>query len=322
MTDSTRTGRLRALIAWDDQPIRSLLFAPGNQPRRLARVGTFGSDAVALDLEDAVAANAKDEARRLVADAVAQMDPHGVLAVRVNAPGSLGFEADLQAVVQPNLDCLVLPKVEDRNDLRTVDELLSDLERSPGMAPGQIRLIPTLEAARGVDNVEEVLSFDPPTDRLAAVLFGSVDFVLDTGIEPGPDELELLYPRGRVVLAARAAGVPRILDGPWMRIDDLAGLDRAVQRSRRLGFTGRVVIHPSHVRPVQRGWWLLAEAEAELCRRIVSTFERGLADGTAAIRVGQEFVDYPVYQRARQRLARHRSVTDERADGASGAVPG
>jgi citrate lyase subunit beta/citryl-CoA lyase len=138
-----------------------------------------------------------------------------------------------------------------------------------------------------------------------------VDFILETGIEPGPGELELLYPRGKVVLAARAAGVPHILDGPWTGIDDLAGLDLAVQRSRRLGFTGRVVIHPRHVGPTQRGWWLLTEAEAERCQRIVAAFERGLADGTASIRVGEEFVDYPVYRRARQRLECHRSVADD-----------
>jgi citrate lyase subunit beta/citryl-CoA lyase len=145
--------------------------------------------------------------------------------------------------------------------LVTVDELLCELERSRGIAPGQIRLVVTQETARGVANVEQILALDPPTERLAAVLFGSVDFALDTGIEPGPDELELLSPRGRVVLAASAARVPHILDGPWTRIDDLAGLDLAVQRSRRLGFTGRVVIHPSHVGPVQRGWWLLNDAE-------------------------------------------------------------
>jgi citrate lyase subunit beta/citryl-CoA lyase len=309
-----QAGRVREAIAWDDHPIRSLLFAPGNQPRKLARVGTFGSDAVVLDLEDAVAANAKDDARRLVAGAVGRLDPHGVLAVRVNAPGSSRLRADLEAVVQPNLDCVVLPKVEDSEYPRRVGGLLSELEQSRGMVPGQIRLVLTLETARGVAGVEEVLSFDPGGERLAAVMFGSVDFVLEMGVEPAPEEIELLYPRSKLVMAARAAGVPRILDGPWTRIDDLAGLDRAVQRSRRLGFTGRGVIHPRHVQPVQRGWWLLAEAEADLCQRIVSTFESSLADGVASIRVGEEFVDYPVYHRARRRLARHLSVTRERTD--------
>jgi citrate lyase subunit beta/citryl-CoA lyase len=156
---------------------------------------------------------------------------------------------------------------------------------------------------------------------MASVLFGSLDFVLDTGIEPGPDELELLYARGKVVLAARSAGVKHIIDGPWTRIHDVAGLDLAVQRSRRLGFTGRVVIHPSHVGPVQRGWWLLPEAEAERCQRIVEAFEQGLADTTASIRVSDDFVDYPVYQRARQRLERHRRVAEEPSDGASSGLP-
>jgi citrate lyase subunit beta / citryl-CoA lyase len=318
----TWAARARAPVAWNDQPIRSLLFAPGNQPRRLARVGTFGSDAVALDLEDAVPVNAKGEARRLVAEAVAQMDPHGLLAVRVNPTSSPWFTTDLQAVVQPNLDCLVLPKVDDPSVLAGVDEGLCELEESRGMAPGEIRLVVTLETARGVDRIEEILSSGPPADRLAAVLFGSVDFVLDTGIEPGPDELELLYPRGKIVLAARSAGVRHILDGPWTRIDDLAGLDLAVQRSRRLGFTGRAVIHPSHVGPVQRGWWLLDRAEAERCQRIVAAYEQQVAEGTASIRVGEEFVDYPVYQRARERLARHLTVIDEPSDGASHGRPG
>jgi citrate lyase subunit beta/citryl-CoA lyase len=132
----------------------------------------------------------------------------------------------------------------------------------------------------------------------------------------------LLHARGKLVLAARSAGVPHILDGPWTRIDDLAGLDLAVQRSRRLGFTGRVVIHPSHVEPVQRGWWLLTQAEAERCQRIVTAFEQALATGTASIRVGHDFVDYPVYHLARQRLARHLSVTDKRSDGAFDGMTG
>jgi len=297
--------RWRPLIEWGDQPIRSLLFAPGSEPRKLARVGTFGSDAVILDLEDAVAEDAKDDARCLVADAVSQFGPPGVLAVRVNPPDSSRLEADLEAVVHPNLDCVVLPKVEDQGYLDGVDSLLSQLEAARSIPNGHVRLVVTLETARGVADARAVLASERCSPRLAGVLFGSVDFVLDTGLDPGVDEIELLYPRSCIVLAARAAGVTRVLDGPWTQIEDLIGLEQAVHRSRRLGFTGRGVIHPSHVTPVQHGWWALSQMEAEKCGRIVSAFEESLARGAASIRVGEQFVDYPVYHRAQKQLARH-----------------
>jgi len=298
-------SRRRRLIEWGNQPIRSLLFAPGSEPRKLARVGTFGSDAVVLDLEDAVAEDAKDDARNLVADAVSQFGPPGVLAVRVNPPDSSRLEADLEAVVHLNLDCVVLPKVEDQVYLNEVDSLLSKLEAARSIPQGHTRIVVTLETAKGVADARAALASKRCFPRLAGVLFGSVDFVLDTGLEPGADEIELLYPRSCTVLAARAAGVTRVLDGPWTQIDDLIGLEQAVNRSRRLGFTGRGVIHPSHVTPVQHGWWALSPMEAKKCERIVSAFEESLARGVASIRVGEQFVDYPVYHRAQKQLARH-----------------
>jgi citrate lyase subunit beta/citryl-CoA lyase len=105
-----------------------------------------------------------------------------------------------------------------------------------------------------------------------------------------------------VVVAARAAGLPPPLDGPYLDIPNIAGLEEDCRRSRRLGFQGRVVIYPAHVEPVQRVYSELSEEEAERCRRVVAAFEEAEAAGSASIQVDGRFVDYPLYDRAKQKL--------------------
>jgi citrate lyase subunit beta/citryl-CoA lyase len=288
------------MVNWDTQVLRSLLFAPGNEPRKLAKVGTFRSDAIVLDLEDAVADAEKDAARGLVNEALATYGERTVRIVRVNGHDTGRMEDDLRAVACDSLDCVMVPKVERPETLARADAVLSTLERERGLAAGSIRLLALIETARGLVRSEEIAAEAPP--RLLTLIFGLGDFSVEIGVDITPDGDELLYGRSRVVVAARAAGLRPALDGPYLDLPNLEGLEADCWRSRRLGFQGRVVIYPGHVAAVQRVFSELSDEEAERCRRVVAAFEAAEASGSASIQVDGRFVDYPLYYRARHKL--------------------
>jgi citrate lyase subunit beta / citryl-CoA lyase len=288
------------MVDWDAQVLRCLLFAPGNEPRKLTKVGTFGSDAIVLDLEDAVADSEKDAARDLVRDALPTYAPGTVRIVRVNGHDTGRLEDDLRAVVCEALDCVMVPKIERPETLARADAVLSVLERERGLPEGSIRMLGLIETARGLVRCEEIAASAPP--RLLTTIFGLGDFSVDVGVDITPEGDELLYARSRVIVAARAAGLRPALDGPYLDLPNLAGLESDCWRSRRLGFQGRVVIYPGHVETVQRVYAELSDEEAERCRRIVEAFEAAEAVGSASIQVDGRFVDYPLYYRARHKL--------------------
>jgi citrate lyase subunit beta / citryl-CoA lyase len=288
------------LVDWDELPLRSLLFTPGNHPRKLARVGTFGSDASVLDLEDAVADAEKESARATVRSALATYDPGALVIVRVNGPDTGRLEADVEAVVCEELGGIMVPKVETPEVLVEVDRLLGTLERERGLEEGRIRLLALIETARGLVRCEEIASAAP--ERVYTLVFGLGDFTVDLGIDLTRDATELLYARSRVVVAARAAALPQPLDGPYLDLQNFDGLVADTLRSRQLGFQGRVVIYPPHVEPVQRTYGQLSEEELERARRVVEAFASAEADGSASIQVDGRFVDYPIYRRALHKL--------------------
>ena len=288
------------MVDQDVQVLRSLLFAPGNHPRKLEKVGTFGSDAIVLDLEDAVADAEKDAARGLVREALATYGTSTVRIVRVNGHDTGRMEDDLQAVACEALDCVMVPKVERPETLARADAVLGQLERERGLPEGAIRVLALIETARGLVHCEEIALAAPR--RMLTLIFGLGDFSVDVGVDITPEGDELLYGRSRVIVAARAAGMRAALDGPYLDLPNLEGLEADCWRSRRLGFQGRVVIYPGHVDTVQRVYAELSDEEAERCRRIVEAFEAAEAAGSASIQVDGRFVDYPLYHRARHKL--------------------
>jgi citrate lyase subunit beta/citryl-CoA lyase len=282
-------------IEWQERPLRSLLFTPGNHPRRLQRVADFGSDAIVLDLEDAVADDEKDAARTTTRAALTTYDGSQVVFVRVNGYGTGRLEGDLDAVVCDDLDGLVIPKVESADVLPEVDRLLTRVDPE-----GRIRLLGLIETARGLVAAEAICARAPA--RVVTVAFGLGDFSVDIGVDLTADAIELLYARSRIVVAARAGGLAAPIDGPWLRLQDNDGLVVDTLRSRQLGYQGRVVVYPPQVEPVQRAYADLPEEEAQLQRDIVEAFEQALADGLASIQVNGRFVDYPLYHRAKHKL--------------------
>lgn len=293
-------------------PVRTLLFAPATHERRLARLPSCGADATVIDLEDAVAAEEKVGARGLVPPALAAGGP-GLRCVRVNGVDTGLLFDDLTAVVGPDLDAVVVPKVDSPDLLRIIDAQLGRQEAQLGLPPGSVGLFALVETAAGVQRAGEIAHGAP--DRVRQLVFGLGDFSADIGVEPSEQGLELLYARSALVVASRAAGLPAPLDGPYLRLHDPEGLEADTRRSKALGLRGRVAIHPEQVAPVHRVISGLSDAELRRAQRVVREFERAESAGDASITVDGEFVDYPIYRHRLALLEQHRRATnDERAE--------
>jgi citrate lyase subunit beta/citryl-CoA lyase len=285
-----------------------MLFTPGNRPRMVAKVATFGADAVILDLEDAVPLAEKEATRPVVRAALPTLAGGPPRYVRVNALETGLTGGDLEAIVCADLDGVKLPKVETADDLLEVDRLLSDLEAERGLEVGQIDLIPSIETARGVLNARSIAEAG---SRARLLSFGAGDFCRDVGVRfTGnlwePDGLELLFARSQIVLASRAAGLEPPLDTVWLDVRDNAGLEQDARAAYRLGFQGKMAIHPGQVPIINEVFSPTAE-EIDYARRVVAAFEQAEAAGSASIAVDGRLVDYPIVIKARWVLERARS---------------
>ena len=284
---------------------RSFLFAPGNVARRVEKALTLEADAIIVDLEDSVATAEKAATRKSVAEAL--MRPRrGRGYVRVNAPSSEFCYRDLVETLHRKVDGVVVPKIESAADLHAVDWLMANLEREFGVEPGSLDLIPQIETAAGVQRVDRILqarSLRPYKGpwRVKRVAFGGADYAHQLGLTVGMDEAELADARARVVLSSRAAGMEGPLDSPWFHFRDADGFARALQRSRRSGFQGRLCVHPDQLAPVNAAY-LPSAAELARAERIVAAFRDAEARGEAAVQVDGEMIDYPVAYRAQALL--------------------
>ena len=258
---------------------RSYLFVPANRPDRFSKALQSGADAVIIDLEDAVPPQLKIEARATVAAWLSAAHP---VYVRVNAQGTEWHDDDVRSVARQGLRGLVLPKAQ---EAPRVAELAARL-------PDSASLLPIVETAQGLWNALEIARC-PQVERLA---FGHLDFQRDLGID-GEIE-ELLSARSHLVLASRLARVAPPLDGITADLDDTEKLRADVERARRLGFGGKLCIHPRQIEWVNRGF-LPSAQDVEWARRVVAAAE---AAGGGAVRMGAEMVDAPVVARAQQIL--------------------
>ena len=278
--------------------MRSWLFAPANIPRRMAKALALGADVSILDLEDACAEAEKDAARVMAREALGA-PRRGLVYVRINAMPTGRAEADLQAIVGQGLDGVMLPKAELGEQLQAVAGIIDLLEKRRGLGEGHVDLVPLIETARGVADLRAIAAGCP---RVRRVAFGAVDFALELGLQPGPDELELAPYRAALVLGAKLAGLEAPIDSASMVLDQPEAIGAAALRSRAMGFQGKLCIHPSQVSPVNAAFTPTA-GEMAKAQRIVDAFEAAEGVGSAAIKVDGEMVDYPLFRRAKQLLA-------------------
>jgi citrate lyase subunit beta/citryl-CoA lyase len=285
------------------QPLRSFLFAPGNHARRVEKALSLEADAVILDLEDAVATAEKRATRDAVIAALVR-PRRALLYVRVNAVHTEFCYGDLAAIVRPGLDGIILPKVESAAGLATADWLLTQLEREQELMPRTIDLVPIIETARGLNQIDAILAAGTRVKRIA---FGAGDFTLDVNMVWGRDEAELAYARAKIVTASRAAGIEAPFDTVWVDLADEEGLEASARTAFGFGFQGKMCIHPNQIAVVNRVF-TPSEAEIAFAERVVAAFARAEAEGSAAIQLDGKFIDYPILYRAQRVLEKVEAI--------------
>ncbi len=261
---------------------RSLLFVPGNRPERFEKALAARADAVCVDLEDAVAPDAKSDARAAVSTFLLQGAQPG-LGVRVNGPASEYLDADCRALSGLPLAFAMVPKVEAPGQLVSLRLRLGD----------EVPLWPIIESPEGLRQAWDIAA----VQGVAGVLFGAADYSAEVGCTLDWDAL--LYARGALAAAAARAGV-ELLDVPYLDIVDAVGLSESTRRAKTLGFTGRACIHPGQVGAVNAAYTPTL-AEADRARRIITAFET--AAGDAALLDGK-LIELPVVRAARRILER------------------
>ena len=264
-----------------------------------------GADAVILDLEDSVPAASKARARELVCtfiEGAAESRGRPAVWVRVNGPATGLLFDDLEAVVRPGLDAILLPKAENAEEVQRTAASIERCEAQRGMKPGSAEIVLLIESALGV---HECFNLVKASHRVAATCLGSArdgDLQADLGCSWSIEGTELLYARSKVLLDTRAAGGHvHPLDGVFTDLNDETGLIADSRLSARLGYIGRAVIHPKQIAPV-RGAYAVPEAEVAYYRKVVAEFEAAEKAGAAAIAVDGKMVDYAMAQRARRVL--------------------
>ena len=280
---------------------RSILFMPGHKEKWIDGAPSSGADAVLLDLEDSVPAEAKTSARTLVARKIPELAAKGTrVYVRINrSPHLYDFE-DILAVVQEGLEGLVLSKPFGPEDLYVASSMASEAELRNGVAAGHTRLLPTLETARSMQFSYEIALFER-VDALGLGIAKNGDSTRSLGIQWTREGTESLYAWSRGVMAARAAGKQPI-GGLWQDVHDIDGLRTFARRNRQIGFSGEMILHPTNVAVVNEVY-SPSEDELRYYRGMIEAYDAAKAQGTGAVIYDGEHIDLAHVQTARSVLA-------------------
>ncbi len=288
-----------------DLPLwRSMLFVPVTVPRFVQGGADRGADALILDLEDSIAPSQKEQARKLLPEAVPVVGRRGAdVLVRVNRPWRL-LVRDIEAAVIPGVTALMLTKVDSPQQVHAVAEMVDELETERALPSGRLAFVVLVETAAAFFRMEAIARAHP---RIVAISLGAEDFALSAGMLPEPEGL--LYPKQHTIFAARAAGIlPLGFVGSIADYRDQEAFRAIVRRSRRLGFVGASCIHPLHV-PVLNEEFAPSPEEVARAERMVATYDAALAAGTGAVEFEGRMIDIPVVERARAVLARAAAIS-------------
>jgi citrate lyase subunit beta / citryl-CoA lyase len=282
------------LTAW-----RSVLFSPAGVPELVYKALASGADVAVVHLEDAVPAPEKGAARSSLSKSLESLpsaERSTLLGLRINPVGTDGWVEDLALASNASVSVVVIPKIDEADQLNELDSALRCLDIN------DVEVLGGIETARGVLDVR-ALARGP----LSAIYFGAEDLIADIGGRRTVDGTEALYARSRVALAAHVAGIPAIDQAVLSPRDEHRFVEDA-ERGRALGFAGKLCIHP-----LQVGWANAVfgpeSGEVDRARRLVAAAEAEAARGRGVFMFEGEMVDEPVLKRAHATLAAAASPT-------------
>lgn len=282
---------------------RALLYVPGDDWHKIEKALTFGADCVCLDMEDGVAQNRKDAARRTVAAALRELDfGASEKLARINPVGSGLEKGDLESVLASRPDGIVLPKAEALDQIQWTSEKIEAAELAHGWPLGSLRLLVDVETAKGILNLKEIASHP----RLEVLIFGAEDYAASIGAARTPEAWEVFTARSLVVMHAKANGLQAI-DMVTVDYRDIGRVRSEAIFGAQMGYTGKQVIHPAQVAPVQEAFTPDDDAVAK-AKRLVEAFQACQKEGRGAFGLDGQMIDMPLVRAAQNVIERAKAA--------------
>jgi citrate lyase subunit beta/citryl-CoA lyase len=278
------------------QLFRSLIFVPGNNQRFLEKAKNLQADIVCFDLEDSVPDNEKINARKLIRSALKSRKSYtSSIFVRTNSPSSGKVPSDLKEIIQHGIDGIVIPKVNNIQEMKKIEKILSKLEKTRKIKPLQI--IPSIESTEGVVNAYNIASFGK---RISAMVFGVFDLLNDLGVEYTKDSEGAKYSRRKIPIDGRAAGIP-VIDAIWQDLKDSKGLERDCKIGKSLGYSGKSIIHPDQISVVHK---LFHPNKSEIlwAEKVCKVYSESTKKGKGATTVDGKMIDEVHFKQAKALL--------------------
>ncbi|EIW17791.1 MULTISPECIES: aldolase/citrate lyase family protein [Pelosinus] len=277
---------------------RSMMFVPGNNPGMLQNAGIYGADTIILDCEDAVAITEKDSARNLVFQAISEMNYGTEVAVRINHISTPFGWDDLKRILPAKPDLIRLPMCQGPDEIRQIDEFISEAEQKNNFPAGSIKMMAAVETPKGLRLAYEIASASP---RMVALAIGAEDFIANLKTTRSKLGRELLAARGQLVLAAREAGI-QCIDTVFSDINDEEGFKNELELIKEMGFDGKSVVNPRQV-SVVHDFFAPTAKEIDHAQRVLAAYQEALEKKSGVISLNGKMIDLPIVARAERTLA-------------------
>ncbi len=284
--------------------LRTLLFAPCTRPELMAKAQDSQADGLIFDLEDSVPLQAKAQARQALAQALFQGLKKPAF-LRINHPRVGDAQSDLDTLGQvavPQVQGVILPKAESPADLEWLDARLESIEARTGLERGTLKILPLIETCLGLRNTYDLARACGRVCGMSLASAEQGDFMVDLGGRWTPASLALAYPRSKMVVDARAAGLSWLVDGVFMNLSDASALHTECQLAREVGFVGKMAIHPNQVEVMHQVFTPSAQ-DIEYARGLLEAFRAAEAQGIGAVRYQGMMVDYANVRLAERTLS-------------------